>query len=77
MGRLYNELSDKIDREMQDCPDCYGTGEILDDYDIRTGKSKPCPNCKGTGKVPYTDEDRENDEENENIGNAEMMNDDV
>jgi DnaJ-class molecular chaperone len=77
MGKQYNELSDQIDRDMQDCPDCYGTGYIPDSLNPKTFKPTTCPTCNGTGEVPYTDDDKWNDQENENIGNADMMADDV
>jgi RecJ-like exonuclease len=77
MSKKINKLSDQIDRGTQDCPDCYGTGFIPDSLNPKNFKPDTCPTCNGTGEVPYTDEDRWNDYENENIGNDEMVSDNV
>lgn len=33
------------------CTDCYGTGEVPDSYDLKTGKGDVCRTCKGTGLI--------------------------
>jgi hypothetical protein len=70
------------------CPDCSGIGSVAESNccggSIMEGTclicKKPteatkCITCNGTGIVDYTEEDAQNDEENEIIGNAEMMKD--
>jgi len=60
---------------LKECTECYGTGEVPDSYHDKTGHGDICPTCDGSGYVPYTEEDALNDEENEIIGNKEMMED--
>lgn len=36
---------------IQDCKDCYGSGEVPDSYNLSKGKGDICLTCKGTGKV--------------------------
>ena len=41
--------------DMAVCPDCEGSGEVLDYWNhyLNCAETKPCNFCKGRGEVPY------------------------
>lgn len=39
---------------IQDCKDCYGSGEVPDSFNLSKGKGDVCQTCKGAGKIIMT-----------------------